>query len=290
MEVLRPPDARSFLELAGPLLERDEARNQLPLGIAATVADAPHAYDVVRLWVVRDGDRPVAAAVRIETFNLVLGDPTSEETLRTLVAAVLRDDSDVPGVVGNEPWGSAAAEALAAGTGRAAELVLSQGVFALTAVTHVPRAPGRSRVAGRRDRDLLLAWMNAFAREALPDAEGHERAEQSLEARLASDDGGFWFWEDEGEPVSVSSYGGRTPNGIRVGMVYTPPEHRRRGYATTLVAEQSRWLLDHGYRSCFLYTDLSNPTSNAIYERIGYRRVCESLEFRFRAEHWTWGA
>lgn len=282
MEVLRPDDAAAFLDLAGPLLELDEARNQLPLGIAATVADAPHAYDVVRLWVVRDRDLPVAAAIRTDAFNLVLGDPTSDEALQALVASVLRDDPEVPGVVGNLPYAPAAAEALAVGTGRAFELVLSQGVYALSAVADVPRASGRSRVAGTQDRDTLLAWMTAFAREALPDAEGHERAERTLEARLASDDGGFWFWEDDGEPVSMSSYGGRTPNGIRIGMVYTPPERRRRGYATTLVADQSRWLLARGYRFCFLYTDLSNPTSNAIYELIGYRRVADSNEFRFR--------
>jgi hypothetical protein len=282
MEVLRPDDAPSFLRLAGPLLERDEARNQLPLGIAATVAGAPHAYDVVRMWVVRDGERPVAAAIRTDAHNLVLGDPTSDEALQTLVASVLRDDPEVPGLAGNMPHTLPAAEALAAGTGRTAEVTLRQGVYALVAVADVPIASGRSRVAGTEDRDMLLAWMTAFAREALPDAEGHERAERTLEARLASDDAGFWFWEDDREPVSMSSYGGRTPNGIRIGMIYTPPERRRRGYATSLVAEQSRWLLERGHRSCFLITDLSNPTSNSVYAAIGYRRVCESTEYRFR--------
>jgi predicted GNAT family acetyltransferase len=68
-----------------------------------------------------------------------------------------------------------------------------------------------------------------------------------------------------------------------VGPVYTPPELRGRGYATTLVAELSRWLLGRGNRFCFLYTDLANPTSNAIYARIGYRRVCDALEYRFAA-------
>ena len=281
MEVLRPDDAPSFLRLAGPLLERDEARNQLPLGIAATVEGAPHAYDVVRMWVVRDGERPVAAAIRTDAHNLVLGDPTSEEALQTLVASVLRDDPQVPGVVGNVPYATSAAEALAAGTGRTAEATLRQGVYALSAVADVAKASGRSRVAGTEDRGTLLAWMTAFAREALPDAESHERAERTLEARLASDDAGFWFWEDEDEPVSMSSYGGRTPNGIRIGMVYTSPDRRRRGYATSLVAEQSRWLLERGHRFCFLITDLSNPTSNSIYAAIGYRRVCESVEYRF---------
>ena len=79
----------------------------------------------------------------------------------------------------------------------------------------------------------------------------------------------------------MSGYGGETPNGIRIGPVYTPPEQRGHGYATGLVAEQSRSLLAGGRRFCFLYTDLDNATSNALYRRIGYRLVCESAEVRF---------
>jgi predicted GNAT family acetyltransferase len=79
--------------------------------------------------------------------------------------------------------------------------------------------------------------------------------------------------------VSVAGYGGDTPNGIRIGPVFTPPELRGRGYATSLVAQLSSRLLAEGRRFCFLYTDLANPTANAIYERIGYVRVCEAAVF-----------
>ena len=89
------------------------------------------------------------------------------------------------------------------------------------------------------------------------------------------------LWEDGGEAVSVSGWGGPTPNGIRIGPVYTPPALRGRGYATALVAELSQALLDEGRSFCFLFTDLANPTSNAIYERIGYVRVCESAMVAF---------
>jgi predicted GNAT family acetyltransferase len=64
--------------------------------------------------------------------------------------------------------------------------------------------------------------------------------------------------------------------------VYTPPGRRGRGYATALVAALSAELLAAGRRFCFLYTDLANPTSNRIYQRIGYERVCDSAEIRFR--------
>src|SRR5207245_4131635 len=107
-----------------------------------------------------------------------------------------------------------------------------------------------------------------------------------VDHRLSSPWAGSLLWENGGQPVSMAGWGGWTPNGIRVGPVYTPPELRGRGFATTLTAELSRCLLDgrlfeDGRRFCFLYTDLANPTSNAIYERIGYRRVAESAEIWF---------
>lgn len=282
MEVVRPRDARAFLALAGPLLERDEARNQLPLGIAGTIVGDPHAYDVVRYWVARDADRTVAAALRTEPYNLIIGDPATQAGLDALLSAILVGDPQVPGIVGNEPYVRTAAGILAGATDRTAEITLSQGAYRLTAVTEVARAPGTARVAREADRDLLSTWLTAFSYESLPDPEDHvQRIGRTLDSRLRGEEEGYWLWEDAGEPVSLAGYGGPTPTGIRVGPVYTPPGARRRGYATSLVADLSRWLLQRGRRACFLYTDLENPTSNRIYTGIGYQWVCESTVFRF---------
>jgi uncharacterized protein len=282
MEIRRPEDAATFLRLAGPLLERDEARNQLPLAIAATIAVHPDAYDAVRYWVALEGDRPVGAALRTEPFNLVLADPEPGAELEPLLAAVLADDSGVPGIVGNAPEVDTAASFLARSAGRSVERTLAQGVYALTWVEDVPRAPGAHRRADENDRPLLLEWFTAFEEEALPHHESDlARHERTLDTRFSSDASGLWLWEDGGVPVSLAGFSGATPTGIRVGPVYTPPSHRRRGYATTLVADLSQWLLGQGYRSCFLYTDLSNPTSNHIYEAIGYRQVGEAIEYGF---------
>ena len=285
MEVLRPGDAVEFLRLAGALLERDEARNQLPLGIAGNLMARPDAFEVVRFWVVRDGDEPVAAAVRTEPFNLVLGDPSSEAALGPLLERVVADDPEVPGIVGNVPFVEPAAERLAGASGRTAERILSQGVYGLTAVRDVTRAPGEPHPAGPKDRVLLLDWLRAFVTESVPDPDqAFRRLERTLESRFGIGSAGFWLWEDGGQPVSLAGFSGPTPTGIRIGPVYTPPELRRRGYATTLVADLSAWLLERGHRACFLYTDLANPTSNRIYMEIGYERVCDAMEFVFRAD------
>jgi predicted GNAT family acetyltransferase len=157
----------------------------------------------------------------------------------------------------------------------------AQGVYALDHVEPVAQAPGRARRATVQDRDLLAAWWRAFDVEALGRSRSDEQIERAIEHGLEADDAGVVLWEDGGRPVSLAGFGGPTPNGIRIGPVYTPPEHRSRGYASSLVATLSAERLASGRRYCYLYTDLANPVSNRIYERIGYRRTCESAEIDF---------
>jgi predicted GNAT family acetyltransferase len=79
----------------------------------------------------------------------------------------------------------------------------------------------------------------------------------------------------------MAGYSGRTPNGIRVAWVYTPPENRGKGFAGACVAALSQKLLDEGRKFCFLYTDLANPISNHVYQKIGYEPVVDSTAYAF---------
>jgi predicted GNAT family acetyltransferase len=284
-EVVRLDDAGRFLDEAGGLLLADEARHNLPLGIAGTVRDSPDLYPERSFWLVRDGGEIVAAALRTPPYNLVLARPQTREALATLAEAV---DDDLPGVVGAMPEAEEFAELWSRRTGVSTRTNMRQGMYALERVVPLPAVSGSPRVATENDRELALRWWIAFGDEVLHEGgPGRENADRMVDHRLSSASSGILFWEDDGEPVSFAGWGGPTPNGIRVGPVYTPPELRGRGYATALTAELSQRLLDGrlfegGRRFCFLYTDLANPTSNAIYERIGYRRVAESAEIVFR--------
>jgi ribosomal protein S18 acetylase RimI-like enzyme len=278
MHVDRIEDPAAFLDAAGPLLLEDEARHNLMLGLAGTLRDHPEVYPDFGLWLVRDGDEAVGAALRTKPFNLVLARPREETALEALVGAI---EDELPGVVGAVPEVEAFAAAWSAKHGVEAERRMGQGVFALGHVSPVSGVDGSMRAARDGDRPLLLEWLRAFGAEALPgDESDDDRLTRIIDHRLSSSEAGFVLWE-HGAPVSMAGFGGKTPNGIRVGPVYTPPEHRNHGYASALVAELSTRLLASGRRFCFLYTDLSNPTSNRIYERIGYRRVCDSAEMKF---------
>ncbi|MFL5960946.1 MAG: GNAT family N-acetyltransferase [Gaiellaceae bacterium] len=282
-DVVRLEDAAEFLAEAEPLLLADEARHNLILGIAATIRDG--FYEEHRLWLARDGGRPAAAALQTPPYNLILARPASVEALTALVDAVAGEG--VPGVVGTVPEVERFADLYAERTGRRARRAMGQGVYQLERVIPPTAAAGRTRVADESDRDLVVRWFQEFMEEAVHEgAPGRDDAERAVDRRYSVNTSGFLLWEDGGEPVSLAGWGGPTPNGIRVGPVYTPPQLRGRGYATALTAELSQRLLDGGLfeggrRFCFLYTDLANPTSNAIYERIGYTLVAESAEIVF---------
>ncbi|HYQ10906.1 MAG TPA: GNAT family N-acetyltransferase [Gaiellaceae bacterium] len=284
MHAERLEDAAEFLTEAGPLLLADEARHNLILGIAGTIRDSSDVYPLRSLWVVRKEGRPVAAAIRTPPYNLILARPESPVALEALADGIAEE---LPGVNGCVPEAEEFAELWAERSGARPRTNMRQGIYALQQVRPLPAVPGSARVATLDDRDLVLRWWIAFGDEVLHEGgPGRENAEAMVGHRLAARGRGFLLWEDAGDVVSIAGWGGATPNGIRIGPVYTPPELRRHGYATALTADLSQSLLDGrlfdgGRRFCFLYTDLANPTSNAIYERIGYVRAAESAEILF---------
>ncbi len=144
----------------------------------------------------------------------------------------------------------------------------------------VPQAHGRLRQAGPGDVPVVLGWLEAFADEALAGG-AHVEGAEDLYRRREADPHGAWLLWDDGGPVSLAAYGSPTPSGTRVGPVYTPKERRGRGYATSLVAGLTAERLAAGLAFCFLFTDLANATSNAIYARIEYEPVADWDEWVF---------
>ena len=278
LQVERIRDAARFLRDAGPLLLADEARHNLMLGLADTIQANPKVYPDHSFWLVRDAGVVVGAALRTPPHNLVIARPGDDAALSALADYI---DEILPGAQGALPEVDAFAAAWCARRQIAARVVFEQAIYAIRELADVPRAKGICRLATSDDYSLIVSWSMAFSREALNEDSPAVDIERQVQRRFDSPGAGFRLWEHAGEPVSLCGFSGRTPHGIRIGPVYTPPEHRGCGYGTSLVAEVSRELLAVGYEFCFLYTDLANPTSNAIYQRIGYERVCESRQVAF---------
>jgi hypothetical protein len=282
MEARRLSDPSAFLAAAGPFLLADEARHNLILGIAGTLRDQPGYYPEFHLWIAEDdGGRVVGAALQTPPFFLVLAQPADDAAATALAAAIANEGLELPGLVAAFPEADAFAEGWEARRDVRRKLRRRQRIYRLTEVRPPHRVAGSPRVATAEDRQLLVTWIDEFAQEILPDAPSPARdAERVVDGRLATDDGGFLLWED-GEPVSLAGWGSPTPNGIRIGPVYTPPDRRSHGYGSAVTAAVSADRLAAGRRFCFLYTDLANPTSNKIYVDIGYEPVCDAVDYAF---------
>ena len=279
MELTTFADVEAFLAVAGDFLGAREAEHNLIFGISSYVRDKPDTFGDRPPYfaAVMSGHRVVAAALRTPPYNLVLSEVDDTAAMDLLVAD--RRDDDLPGVLGPVEHARAFAERWGAARACTWRLHLSERIFSLRTVIPAPPVPGRLRTATPRDRDLVAAWLRDFTQEALGEADpdaGAGLTDRWLEGRGRT----LYLWED-GETVSLCGVGGATPNGIRIGPVYTPPSARRRGYASVLVAEASQLQLDAGRRFCFLFTDLANPTSNHIYQTIGYEPVRDVDEYRF---------
>ncbi len=280
LEFARPRDAAEFQDAAGPFLTAREAENNLILGLVANLMGGraygpePPFFGVVRAR----GDL-VGAAMRTPPFNLILAAGTKEDALSLILDGAARETTDITGIIGPKDLVRRAVAEWTVKTQLVGRLQMAERIYALERVTPPHPVPGRMRSAQPDDRDLLAGWFHAFVREAQP------HLESSIEAAGSNADG--WIaggrlrvWVDDAV-VSMAGSSGPTPHGIRIGAVYTPPERRRRGYASALVAALSQEQLDNGRKFCFLYTDLANPTSNKIYQAIGYEPVSDVDEYVF---------
>ena len=284
MRLTRFDDVATFRARAEPFLLADEAAHCLQLGILATLSQQPAEYPVPSyLALIEEGEHVAAVALRTPPYNLVLSllqeDSQQAAVLDVIAADLAPLQPDLPGVLGPAPLSLAFAEAWQRRTGRTFQPGIRERIFELTAVRGVGGVPGRLRAATAADRDLLVTWVDAFFIEAAPDP-GPFDAEEWVERLFASPLRGAYLWED-GAPVSLACSGGPTPNGVRIGPVYTPPEWRGHGYASAATAALSQLLLERGRRFCFLFTDLANPTANHIYQASGYQPVCDVDIYHF---------
>jgi predicted GNAT family acetyltransferase len=264
---------------AGRFLAEREAEHNLILGIVSGLSDGDEPAPLLMTLAAEDG-AVVGAAIQTPPYNLILSELDAADSPGRLAAELAGEP--LPGVVGPPGAVRAFADAWARSAGVAWEVRREERIYRLHEVTEPARVPGSSRLADASDRPMLRRWLLQFAVEIMDEAEAG-LTDRVLDGWERGNGRRFWFWEVDGTPVSMVSSSGRTPNGIRIGPVYTPTEQRGRGFASWLTAWVSQTMLDEGRAYCFLYTDLGNPTSNHIYQAIGYRPVTDALMVAFRA-------
>jgi GNAT superfamily N-acetyltransferase len=298
-------DAAEFLAAAGPYLRRERARNTVILTVTETmrVSSAgsdgaaaggdPATRPLLGWWSDPTGPSgPTAptdpagdvsgAFLHTPRYPVVLTAVTPAAAAE--LAAVALAGRPVPGVNAHPEAAEAFADAwrTAQGGRGLVRVHVNQRLYRLAELSWPDPAPdGTARIAADADLPLLADWFAAFAFEVHDMAAG---VDQSAAARERVSYGGVTVWQAGGEPVAIAGATRQVVGMVRIGPVYTPPEFRGRGYGSAVTAAASQRLLEAGAEDVLLYTDLANPVSNSIYQRIGYRAVEDRVVLEFTAD------
>ena len=285
MKLTQYTDPKTFLQKVLPFLEENEALNNLMLGLAFSLnkpkAEARYdADEALMVLVENQEDKVVLAALQTPPHNLIVSGKSEflKNGIDILVNYLQDQKMNFPGVIGEKQAAAHFAEKWTELHSLNQEIFMDMGVFQLDKVAELPAAKGNIRPMKVTDEDLVVEWTMGFS-EHTDQKYTLETARQLAQRKLR--EGYLRIWEVEGLPVSMASAIRPTENIMGVSLVFTPPEHRKKGYARTCVAQLSQEMLDSGYRSCTLFTDLSNPTSNKIYQEIGYYKVGEFTNIAF---------
>jgi RimJ/RimL family protein N-acetyltransferase len=280
VEIVLHGDAGTFAAAAGPLLRADPLRHTVALTVLDGMCRAGDPFTV--LLTGHEGGRVVAGALRSPgRYALVSAVPPAYAA--GVEVALAEADPEVPGVIGPTAEAEAIAAAYTARTGHPVTLRVRTRLFALARLDPPCGIPGAPRLADESDLDLLARWREAIAEELAHFFPAGSLSQREIVARSLRLGAGEMLWEVDGEPVAQARAQPLIAGMSRIGPVYTPPEHRGRGYAAAVTAAASRWALDAGAERVLLFTDLANPTTNRLYPRIGYRPVHDAVELEFRA-------
>ena len=280
-------DVHEFYIDTYEVLMRHEAQNLIPLGniiIGHEGKDKTDWRDPVN-WLmatISDAKGIHLTAIMTPPHNITLyatDNLINPEAINCLIDGL--KDREIPGVTTEKTLAEYFAKEYTLRKGITFKTIMSQRIYELTAVNPDIQKVGIVRLLDEKDIHFFPYWAEAFFA-----AESYGKTEMSIPQdadpylyRIASKK--IYILEDNGIPVSMAGYTRVMQTAIGVAFVYTPPYERRKGYATSIVAQISQLALDKGFTKCVLYTDLANPTSNSIYQKIGYMPICDSLQLKF---------
>ncbi|MFI5796296.1 GNAT family N-acetyltransferase [Streptomyces sp. NPDC051677] len=276
-------DVNSFLARAGDFLHSRPAMHTIPLTVTEALRTrGPHAYGAQPpvFGMLKRAGKVHATYFRTPPRRLNLTPLTPDEA-DTLAAHLAALGVTLPGVSADRDTAAAFAEAWQRHTGATSTLRERQRLYRLGTLTPPePHPGGQGRVAGEQDRTQLMLWYREFA-EAIGEVVSAD-AGSWADTRIVY--GRVTFWETpDGTPVSMAGVTPIVAGQIRVAPVYTPAQLRGRGYAGAVTAEVSRAGVAAGATEVLLFADLANPTSNSLYQRIGYRPVTDFAVYDFSA-------
>lgn len=262
----------AFYDVMKDMLHHNEVTNILTIGLLRS-AEAQDDFSKC-FYAVGYVEETIEIGLMIQGLHLILM-TESDQNLKLAAEFMSKQDITYPGVIGPRPYVDQFVEYLNDFGKKSIELDMSQRIYKLTHVNETAKVAGNMRYAGPEDLETIIKWNGEFAimDGVEPDYERmRKRRGKDIEKKR------LFVWEVDGEVVTMTSLSKSSGSGVIVSLVFTPEDQRKKGYATALVSEVSKYALEQ-YDYCALYTDLSNPISNSIYMKIGYKEIVDSAMY-----------
>jgi predicted GNAT family acetyltransferase len=273
-------DPSDFRHVMRPYLERDEAANNLMLGLTEQLADSSLVTDFIPFFATLENrGEIVLAVIQTPPKRIVLygSDSADRQAFAALSSHLMDSNPVLPGVIGPSAAATAFQEIWSAQKPCRSFPAMKQRIYKTRQVDVPQGIPGHLRLATVEELSLVSRW-NVNFMDSIGEPIDFEESVRRAKSRISRKD--LYVWENQGV-VSMATKTRPTRSGIIISGVYTPPDQRRKGYATACVAALTRALLESGYHFCCLFADLANPVSNRIYRRIGYQPVCDFMTYDF---------
>ena len=282
-------EIQNFYQDTYDVLMRHEAQNLIPLGniiLGNEGKDKTDWRDPANWFMatVTSGAGVILTAVMTPPHNITLYETdnlVNDEALASLIKGIMETDYEIPGVMTEKVLAQRFAKAWSEARGAKHRVHKDMRIYELLKVNPDIPAIGTLRLVRESDMSFLPYWREGFNSDCFGDTPSVKADPESY--RYLIENKMLYVLEDNGMAVSMALMNRAMNTVCGVGGVYTPPYFRGKGYASSCVAGVSRLILERGFTKCVLYTDLANPTSNSIYQKIGYKPICDSLEIKFEA-------
>jgi len=274
-----------FYNVAYPFLIKHEAENNLPLAILISLKQKSNKYQEEKplLFSLTNNNELELIALRQPPHDLLIAYTNNLEGINILVDELFKRKEKLPGVLSFKEAADTFANLWCERKSLKCKMFRKERAYKLEQVSEDTLGARQFTIASKPHQALVLQWVGEMMKEALVDVteDNIEQTKKIFTKEFKENKSSFYLLFDNNKPVSMVRKAFKTPNGNFVNYVYTPPSLRKKGYATECVAKLSKLLLEKGNKYCFLFTDLSNTTSNSIYQKIGYQPIIDENHYKF---------
>lgn len=266
-------DYEKFKSDVLPHLYKHEVENNLPIGILGSLTEESTIY--LMATITKD-EEILIVLLQTHPKQIILSKPPkmSDDEVVEIANLIREQVKDIPGLIGERIF-----------TEKVANIIdkthfyvqMNQRIYKLTEVKKEADTNGKLRLVTMEDLPIVKQWVYLFCEEA-DEKISLEESEEKAIAIIKSER--MYAWETEGRIVTMACISRPTRSNICVSLVFTPLENRKKGFASNCVSALSQLMLNKGYKTTSLYTDLDNPTSNKIYMEIGYEPIMDSILYR----------